>query len=690
MLNLFLQWVEESARYQWVATYAKEFPHKPPELADIPSELHPEVAGLLRDSGVQKVYSHQAEAVRVALSGKNVVLCTETASGKTLAFHAPVMDRLIRDPNARALFLFPLKALERDQRDSFLSLAGKSGLTAAVYDGDTPESERRKIKTNPPRVLITNPDMLHLGVLPYHYAWRSFLGNLCYIVLDEVHTYKGIFGSHISQVLLRMLRVCRTYRAQPQFIACSATISNPGTFVSRLIGQDVEVVNRSGAPCSERHFVFVNPILSPYTVAARFFAKALESGLKTIVFTRARKITELITTWVLQEAPHLRGRISSYRAGFLAEERREIEAKLFSGAMDGVISTSALEMGIDVGGLDLCILVGYPGTIINTWQRGGRVGRGHRPSAIVMIAGSDALDQYFIRNPEDFFERNCEEAVLDPMNREVLKRHIPCAAAETPLMPDEPWIQDEDMRSIVDELEQASVLARYPDGSWRAVMQRPHRDVDLRGIGSSFSIFMEDGKKLIGSSSGSRVFTECHEGAVYLHRARQYVVTKLDLKRQNAFVKADRVAYYTRALSEKDTEILRAPIRSREFPGFTVHEANLKVTERITGYEKRRTSGQELIGVVDLNLPPLHFETVGIWNRDSGQGQENDQRHGFRFHGRYPRDGTRGDLHVSPVRSVRPRRHRRYKHPRAPAGVPRGSVHLRRSCRWCRSLASGF
>jgi DEAD/DEAH box helicase domain-containing protein len=613
VLNSFLQWVEESARYQWVVAYAKVFPAKPPELENLPAGLQPRVADLIHGSGVDKVYSHQAEAIRIALAGKNVVLSTETASGKTLAFHAPVMDRLFRDPNGRALFLFPLKALERDQRDAFLALSGKSGLTAAVYDGDTPESERRRIKNDPPRVLITNPDMLHLGLLPYHYSWKSFLGNLCYIVLDEVHTYKGIFGSHISQVLRRILRVCNLYRAMPQFIACSATISNPGPFVSRLIGQSAEVVTRSGAPASERHFVFVNPILSPYTVAARLFAKALESGLKTIVFTRARRITELITTWVLQESPHLRGRISSYRAGFLPEERREIEAKLFSGEMDGVISTSALEMGIDVGGLDLCLLVGYPGTIINTWQRGGRVGRGGKPSAIIMIAGSDALDQYFIRNPEDFFERNCEEAVLDPTNREVLKRHIPCAAAETPILPEEEWILNEHMQSILEELERSSALTRHPDGSWRSIIKRPHRDVDLRGIGTAFSIFMEDGKTLIGSCSGPRVFTECHEGAVYLHRARQYVVTKLDLKRQNAFVKADRVGYYTRALSEKDTEILRAPVRSREFPGFAVHEANLKVTERITGYEKRRTSGQELIGVIDLNLPPLHFETVGIW-----------------------------------------------------------------------------
>jgi DEAD/DEAH box helicase domain-containing protein len=613
VLEPFLQWLSRPGNYQWSLAHSRVFPEKPPQIRDIPSDLDARVAELITAAGLSHLYSHQAEAVSIALSGKNVVLATETASGKTLAFHAAVLDRLIRDPKARALFLFPLKALERDQRDAFQAMAAGTGMTAAVYDGDTPDSERRKIRSRPPRVLITNPDMLHVGLLAYHDTWREFFRNLAYVVLDEVHTYKGIFGSHISQVLLRMLRVCALHGARPQFVACSATIANPGTFVSRLIAQDVEVVGQSGAPSAPRHFVFVNPVLSPYTVASRIFAKALELGLKTIVFTRARKITELITTWVLQEVPELRGRISSYRAGFLPEERRDIEAKLFSGQMDGVISTSALEMGIDVGGLDLCVLVGYPGTIINTWQRGGRVGRGGKPSAIVLIAGNDALDQYFIRNPEDFFDRQCEEAVLDPLNREVLKRHIPCAAAETPIAPAEPWTGGEEVQSVLAELEQSGVLQRGADGSWRSTVSRPQRDVDLRAIGPSFSIFLEDGKTLIGSASGARAFTECHEGAVYLHRTRQYVVTKLDLKRRNALVKPSRLSYYTRAVSEKDTEILRAPLRSCQFPGFAVHEAWLKVTQRITGYEKRRTSGQDLIGTVDLDLPPLHFETVGIW-----------------------------------------------------------------------------
>jgi DEAD/DEAH box helicase domain-containing protein len=634
VLERFLEWLHLTGRTDWDVEHEEVLPARPPRPKPIPAGLDPRVADLVGATGVTSLYSHQAETIELCLQGKDVVLATSTASGKTLAYQCAVLDRLVRDPNARGLFLFPLKALERDQRDAFMNLAAGTGITAAVYDGDTPEAERRKIKSKPPRVLITNPDMLHMGLLAYHDTWKELFANLRHVVLDEVHTYKGIFGSHISQVLLRTLRVCAVHGSRPQFIACSATVSNPGELVSRLIGREVSVVDQSGAPSSQRHFVFLNPVLSPYTVASRLFVKALESGLKTIVFTRARKITELITTWVMRDSPQLRHRISSYRAGFLPEERREIEAKLFSGQMDGVISTSALEMGIDVGGLDLCLLVGYPGTIINTWQRGGRVGRAKRPSAIVMIAGNDALDQYFLHNPQDFFGRTCEEAILDPLNREVLKRHIPCAAAETPIIPGEEWTKSPEVASVLDELEQTGALYRArADGPFHSANRRPQREVDLRGIGYSFPIFLEDKKTLIGNSSGIRAFTECHEGAVYLHRAKQYLVTKLDLERQNVVVKPGTLDYYTRALSEKDTEILGAPIRSQTFPGFTVQEARLKVTERIIAYEKRKTSGQELIGLVDLELPPIHFETVGIWIEIPDAAKDAIQKMGLHFMG---------------------------------------------------------
>ncbi len=614
MLKSFLENVESARSGQWELVHHERMPARPARTEPLPSEVDPEVAGLVTNAGISELYSHQAEAIRLSLQGKHVALATSTASGKTLAYQVPVISKLIADPSARALFLFPLKALERDQRDAFAQLAGPADLSVAVYDGDTPDGERRKIRKAPPRVLITNPDMLHVAMLAHHDIWREFFAHLVFVVLDEVHTYKGIFGSHIAQVLARLRRICSLYGGSPQFFACSATISNPGELFSRLVGHEAMVVDQSGAASPGRHFLFLRPELSPYTVATRLFVAGLKAGLKTIVFTRARRVTELITTWVMAEAPEMKPRISSYRAGFLPDERREIERRLFSGLMDGVITTSALEMGIDVGGLDLCILVGYPGTIISTWQRGGRVGRGGKESAIALIAANDALDQYFLSHPADFFARECERAILDPFNEEVLKRHLPCAAAESPLQPGEEWIAQPAVRSVADELVVEGRLYRPGNTSaWYATATRPHREVDLLSIGSSFTIFRADGKRPLGSSSGSRVFSECHEGAVYLHRAGQYLITRLDLKRKNVFAKKTRVNYYTRAVSEKDTEIVRAPTASQEFPGYVVREARLKVTEQITGYEKRRASSQELMGFVDLDLPAVHFETVGIW-----------------------------------------------------------------------------
>ncbi len=633
MISNFLEWLEKRAGTNWQVIHHEVLPERKPSLKELPVQVHNVVRDLVESTDIGALYSHQAEAITEALMGKNVALSTSTSSGKTLCYQIPVIDRLVRDPNSHALMLFPLKALERDQLDSFLALSRKIGINAAVYDGDTPESERKKIRNNPPRVLITNPDMLHLGLLAFHETWRNFFKKLAMVVLDEVHTYKGIFGSHVAQVLLRTKRVCGLYGNKPQFISCSATIGNPGDFVSTLINDDVCVIEKSGAPNPQRHFVFLNPVVSPYTAASSIFVKALESGLKTIVFTRARKITELITLWALNEAPHLKHRISSYRAGFLPEERREIEANLFSGHLDGVISTSALEMGIDVGGLDLCILVGYPGTVVNTWQRGGRVGRQGRPSAILMIAGQDALDQYFVRNPTDFFARKFEEATLDPLNIEVLKKHIPCAAAELPITPSELWITTKEAQTASDQLLEAGVIYRAPDGILNSVNPRPHRDVDLRNVGSSYSIFLDGGTKPIGGSSGARAFHECHEGAIYLHRTKQYVVKRLDLERHNVFVSPCSVSYYTKCLSEKDTKILGAPLRSAEFPGFMAREAKLRVTEIVTGYEKRRTSGQELIGVLDLQLPPLIFNTVGLWIEIPDQVKEAITKSGLHFMG---------------------------------------------------------
>ncbi|MBW1999778.1 MAG: DEAD/DEAH box helicase, partial [Deltaproteobacteria bacterium] len=355
--------------------------------------LVPEIGLLLRQQGIESLFTHQVEAIRLVRDGKHLLVATPTASGKSLIYNIAVLEALLQDERARALYIFPLKALEQDQMKTLFSLVeglpGKK-IRASIYDGDTSSYMRKQIRTRPPHITFTNPDMLHRGILAHHGSWEGLFRDLRFVVLDEVHTYRGIFGSHMNQIIRRLKRICAAYGASPRFILLSATINNPGEFGRSLIGEEIQVVDTAGSPRSGQHFLFLNPESSSNFSAARLFVHCVESGFRTIAFTQARKITELIHLWVSQIAPRIRDKVSSYRAGFMPEERREIEQRLARGDLLGVVSTSALEMGIDIGYLDICILVGYPGTIINTWQRGGRVGRSGRESMIILIAKPDA------------------------------------------------------------------------------------------------------------------------------------------------------------------------------------------------------------------------------------------------------------------------------------------------------------
>ncbi|UCH06310.1 MAG: DEAD/DEAH box helicase, partial [Deltaproteobacteria bacterium] len=364
------------------------------------------ISDALKRLNINKLFTHQMEAIQKISEGKDILVATPTASGKSMVYNLPVIECILTGAGARALYLFPLKALEQDQLknlNEFVELLPSMRISSAIYDGDTSPGERERIRKRIPHILLTNPDMLHRGILSHHEKWAELFSNLAYVVIDEVHTYRGIFGSHLAQILRRLKRICVLYQARPQFILSSATVQNPHELGKHLIGKDVEVISQSGAPKSGQHFLFLNPESSTNFLATQMFIKCLNSDLRTIAFTQSRKVTELIYMWVKQLAPALTEKVSSYRAGFLPEERRSIERRLARGALLGVISTSALEMGIDIGYLDVCILVGYPGTIINTWQRGGRVGRSGRESLIVLIANQDALDQYFIKHPSSFF-----------------------------------------------------------------------------------------------------------------------------------------------------------------------------------------------------------------------------------------------------------------------------------------------
>ena len=617
MLQDFINSLKETAEYRDILSHYHYLPEKLVEYVAGDPGLLPPVAEALQHLGIPRLYRHQGEALSAIRAGKHILVATPTASGKTLIYNLPVLESLLQDPQAHALYLFPLKALEQDQLKALRELDGalpSPFLKAAIYDGDTPPAQRQAIKARPPHILISNPDMLHLGLLPYHASWASFFARLRFVVIDEVHTYRGIMGSHMAQVLRRLRRICAYYGSSPQFLLSSATIAQPDFFIRQLTGLDVETIAESGAPQSGRHFLFLNPPGGAPTVAAQIFAQAIRQGLATICFTQARKLTELIHLWAQRLAPELKRYISSYRAGFLPEERREIEQRLATGKMRGVISTSALEMGIDIGGLDVCILVGYPGTMVTTWQRAGRVGRQGRDSLIVLVAHADALDQYFMKHPQEFFGRPLETAVVDPDNTWVVKAHLTCAAQELPLhLANEGFF---DLKAHEPELKELArerhLLLSAGGDTWFARSRFPQKEVNIRGLGESYAIFQTGRKRPLGSIDGHRALRECHPGAVYLHKAQTYGVERLDLERRNVWVSPIEPNYFTRIQTDKETEILEV-LENGRVASFTAYTGRLKVTERVLAYEKRRLPGQELLGLVSLDLPPQIFETVGMW-----------------------------------------------------------------------------
>lgn len=588
-----------------------------------PQEPLPEpIMHALHALGIHHLYTHQAAALDLLRSGRHVVVSTATASGKSLIYNMAVTEALLQDPHAHALYLFPIKALSRDQWDAlntfFAALPGATALTAAVYDGDTSDRQRAAIRRKPPHVLVSNPDMLHYALLPYHAKWQSFFRGLRYVVVDELHTYRGIFGGHVAQILRRLQRITDLYGAQPQYIFLSATIGNPGELAQKLIDQPVEAVAQSGSPQSRRHFVFMETEGPLASLAARLTQDAVRSGLKTIVFTQSRRMTELVHMSLVRAAPDLAPKVSSYRAGFLPSERRSIEQGLAEGRIAAVISTSALEMGIDIGGLDVCVLVGYPGTIMTTWQRGGRVGRSGRESAVILLPQPDALDQYIVRHPETFLNGSYETAVIDPDNPAIVAAHLPCAAAEIPVHAEEAAHWAPPRRQALVSATHGGTLVQSEDGrKWFATASYPHRGVDIRSVGPSFTILGPDAKDAtrwipIGTTDGVRAFKECHPGAVYLHRGRTFVVQSLDLEKRIARAAPQDAEYYTWVLSEKETEILEI-LASKPCTAFMARLGRLRVREHITGYEKKRLFTQELLDFTPLDLPEQVFETVGFW-----------------------------------------------------------------------------
>jgi len=612
----YLQALVNSERLGHQVVFRTVLPPTPARWSDTGATYSPAIQQVLQAAGVQKLYEHQGRAIDRIRHGENVIVATPTASGKSMIYNLPVLERYQNRQSSKSLYLFPLKALAQDQLKVFEKMAASFGQmppTAAIYDGDTSAYRRKRIREAPPNVILTNPEMLHLSFLAHHRKWAEFFEGLQTVVVDEVHTYRGVMGSHVAQLFRRFHRICRRYGASPTFVFSSATVADPARLARQLTGQSVTAITQSGAPRGSRHLVFVNPDAGPAQAAILLLKAALHRGLRTIVYTQSRKLTELISMWAAEQSGDLADRISAYRAGFLPEERREIEARLSNGDLLAVISTSALELGIDIGDLDLCILVGYPGSVVSTWQRGGRVGRSGQDSALILIAGEDALDQFFMRNPGDFMSRPPESAVVNPHNPPILAQHLVCAAAELPLNTGESLLEDEKISKVITDLETTGKLLRSAEGDFLySSSKRPHRFVDIRGSGNRFEIISRTSGKNKGEIDEFRAFRETHPGAIYLHRGDTYVVDGLDLNTRTVSVSRADVDYYTQVRGYKQTEILEV-IEQKPAWGVTAGYGRLKVTDQVTGYEIRRIHGRNVIKKIDLDLPPQIFETEGMW-----------------------------------------------------------------------------
>ena len=582
-----------------------------------PDDLDPRVASALVGLGITALWRHQAEAWESVRDGGNTIVTTGTASGKSLAFNLPVLDLLAREPKSRALYLYPTKALAQDQARA-LQAFGLSGVKPAIYDGDT-ETERRWQIRKWANVLLTNPDMLHVGILPRHDRWGDMLANLRFVVVDEAHVYRGVFGSHVANVLRRLRRLARAYGSEPQFVLASATIANPGELAASLLGEPATVVDGDAAPKAERTIALWNPELidpelgnraSALGDASRLLAGFTQQGLRTICFAKSRKAVELIHRFTVERVDGATAaRLAPYRAGYTPGQRREIEGRLMAGELLGVTATDALELGIDIGSLDCAISVGFPGTVSSLRQQWGRAGRkGH--GTAVLVASEDALDQFFMRNPEALLGRTVEAAILDHANPRVLDGHVLSAAFEGP-------IDETDADTLGPEaLGRAALLPelKRTDAGWIwAGTEYPAARVALRSAEpDAFTVVDGETGSVLGLVERSRAYSTVHEGAVYLHLGEQYLVRALDLEALTAVVAPASVDWYTQAKKEAQTAIVE-PLRAEPRLGLELHFGRVAVTEQVVAYQRKSISGGDTLETVPLDLPETSFETEAVW-----------------------------------------------------------------------------
>jgi DEAD/DEAH box helicase domain-containing protein len=599
-------------------------PARTARFAELPEPLPDEVVARLAARGVERLYTHQVEGIARLRAGESIVLATGTASGKSLCYQVPIVEWVVAGRRDTALLLFPTKALAQDQLRSLRSWL-VPGLKAVTYDGDTSPDDRAWARKHA-NVVLTNPDMLHQGILPYHQRWATFLMRLRLVVVDELHTLRGIFGSHVAHLLRRLRRVCAHYGADPAFCFASATIGNPAELAERLCGRPVAAIDDDGSPRAERALaVWQRPLVdhergvraSGHTETANLLARFVASGLPAIAFTRSRRASELVaarTRAALAGAPDLAARVDSYRGGYLPAERRELERRLASGDLLGVAATNALELGIDVGGLDAIALDGFPGTLASMWQQIGRAGRAGRRAVAVLVPGDDQLDQWYAAHPNELVDRAPEPAVVNPDNPFVLEAQVGCAAHELPLSnDDEAWFGpglDDAVRALV----HADALKPRRGKMHWAAREPPAPKVGLRsGASTEIELVAALDGRPVGTVDSSRVDSVAHPGAIYLHRGRQYRVELLDLERRVALLaEADDVDEYTQARSDTQISIV-ATEDARPLGTATVHVGPVEVTTQVVGYQRRRASTREVIDTVELDLPARTLRTRACW-----------------------------------------------------------------------------
>jgi len=628
-LEEWLERAESDRRFRENATSITHIPASEGSFAPYPSWVHPRLKTVLVKRGLKRLYSHQAQAVELVRQGRDVVLVTPTASGKTLCYNLPVLQRILEEPETRALYLFPTKALANDQMHEVHGLIGelKADIKTFTYDGDTPDDARQAIRRQG-HVVVTNPDMLHTGILPHHTKWQKLFANLTYVVVDELHVYRGVFGSHLTNVFRRLKRVCRFYGTDPVFICCSATVANPGEHAENLLEKEVALIDESGAPRAAKTFILYNPPIvnrelgirqSALTPARKIAGDLIGNHIQTIVFTTSRLNVEVLTKYLKDgfrgKIPGRDHFVTGYRGGYLPNLRRDIEKGLRERTVMGVVSTNALELGIDIGDLQACLMAGYPGSIASTWQQAGRAGRRTGHSLAILIARSNPMDQFIVENPEYFFARSPEHCRVNPDNLLILLHHIKSAAFELPFEEGERFGK-ENLMELLSYLEDKGVLHRV-EARWHwAAESYPADEVSLRTINPENIVVVDTtdagNHKVIAEVDWDSAFTTVHDDAIYMVESQQYHVDKLDLDRKKAYVRRVDVDYYTDAMTYTNVRVIE-DFDKKSDRSVIVEHGEVQVARKVVGYKKIKFYTSENVGYGDVSLPQKDMHTTSYW-----------------------------------------------------------------------------